>query len=181
MRPRRPKPLARAPLLDYALRTLSARALSLGELRARLKERAERTEDVEEVLGQLKGYGYLNDRRFAEAFARLRRENQGFGKQRVLRDLRGRRVVPAVAEKAVAEAYGDAGEADLIEQYLRRKLHYSDSRPRLDDPRRIAALYRMLLRAGFSSANILASLRALSAESGWVDSLESAAEQEASD
>ena len=177
VRPRKPKLLDSAGLLDYALRSLSVRSLTQSELRARLKARAEEASDVEGILAKLKGYGYLDDRRFAETYTRLRRENQGFGKYRVLRDLKGRRVAPALAERVVADAFRDADECALIEDYLRRKLRYTDRRPTLEDPRKLASLYRMLLRAGFTSAKILESLRKLSARSEWVDGLEAAAEQ----
>lgn len=180
MKARKPKPLSGSALFDYAARALAVRALSQGELRARLKARAERAAEVEEVLGRLKRYGYLDDRRFAETYSRLRRENQGFGRFRVLRDLRARRVAPAVAEKAVAEAYRDVDETEMIERFLRRKLRYADSL-RLDDPRRVASLYRALLRAGFTSGKILETLRKLAAEPEWVEGLESAAGEEASD
>jgi regulatory protein len=178
---RKPKALDAAKLFEYAVRALSARALSQSELRARLRARAERSGDVEDVLARVKQYGYLDDRRFAETYARLRRENQGFGKYRVLRDLKSRRIAPALAEKAVSEAYREADEPRLIEQYLKRKLRHTGARPKLDDPRKLASLYRMLLRAGFSSGKILESLRKLSAQSEWVDGLEAAAEEEGSE
>ncbi len=181
MRSRKPKPLDNAGLMDYAVRALSARALTQSELKDRLQRRAARAADVPEVLARLKQAGYLNDRRFAETYSRLRRENQGFGKFRVLRDLRARRVAPPLAEKVVDEAFRDADENALIEQYLRRKLRYSGAPPQLDDPRRLASLYRMLLRAGFSSGKILESLRKLSAESEWADGLEARADEEAPD
>ena len=164
-------------MLNYAVRALSARALTQGELRSRLQARAEVASDVEGVIARLKQYGYLDDRRFAETYSRLRRENEGFGKYRVLRDLKGRRVAPALAEKIVAESYQDTDEAALIEQFLRRKR----ARLTVGDSRKLASLYRMLLRAGFTSGKILEALRALSARSEWVDDLESAAEEEVSD
>lgn len=178
---RTPKALDAAGLFNYALRALRARALTQAELRTRLRARAEHSGDVEDVLARLKQYGYLDDCRFAETYARLRRENQGFGKYRVLRDLKSRRIAPALAEKAVSEAFRETDEPRLIEQYLRRKLRYAGARPTLDDPRKLASLYRMLLRAGFSSAKILESLRKLSAQSDWVDDLEAAAEEEGSE
>ena len=181
MRGRKPKLLDQAGLLEYAVRALRARALTLSEMRSRLLARAAERDDVDGVLARLKQYGYLDDRRFAETYSRLRRENEGFGKFRVLRDLKGRRVAPSLAEKVVAESYREDDEGRLIEQYLRRKLRYSEAPPKLDDPRRLASLHRMLMRAGFTSGKILESLRKLSAQSEWVDSLEAAAEEEVSD
>src|SRR5258708_24220576 len=48
---------------------------------------------------RLKQAGVLNDRRFADSFVNWRRENQGFGKARVMRDLMARRVAPAVRSR----------------------------------------------------------------------------------
>jgi len=181
MRSSKPKALAAGPLFDYAVRALSARALTQSELRDRLLARAENRADVPTTIARLKQYGYLDDRRFAETYSRLRRENKGYGKFRVLRELRGRRVAPALAEKTVADAFRDADETVLIEQFLRRKLRYSGAPPALDDRRRLASLQSMLLRAGFSSGKIWTVLRQLSARPEWIEDLESAAEEEVSE
>src|SRR6185295_12819948 len=88
----KPRPLERDALFQYALKSLGARAQSTGELRQRLLRRAVVTEDVEEILTRLKDDGYLDDRRFAEAFASSRLANDRFGSTRVIQDLRQRRV-----------------------------------------------------------------------------------------
>ncbi len=174
--PRRPKPLDAQGLMDYALQALSSRSLTTGELRTRLQKRAAQPEEVAPVLGRLRDAGYLNDRRFAESFTRLRVEDQGFGKFRVLRDLRGRRVAPELAEQTVAAAYRDLDETQLIDRYLRRKLRLSEAGPAISDPRRLASLYRQLLRAGFTAGKILEALRRLPAPAEWVEELEEVAE-----
>ena len=182
MKTRKPKLLDAAGLFSYAVKALSVRALTQGELNTKLKARAERAADVDGVVFRLKQYGYIDDRRFAETFSRLRRDNDGFGKLRVLRDLRSRRVAPALAEQAVAQAYREADESELIAKFLERKLRRaSGPPPAIDNPRKLASLYRMLLRAGFASGKILEALRKLPAQPEWVDGLESAAEEEVSD
>src|SRR5437879_1695001 len=115
------KPLDLDGLMAYAARALSSRAQTIFELREKLKRRAARPEDVNEILARLKERGYLNDQRFADTFANLRRENQGFGKARVMRDLLTRRVAPAVARQAAEAAYEQADETTLIENFLARK------------------------------------------------------------
>src|SRR4051812_31821372 len=85
---RRPKPLERDRLMEYAVRSLGGRAQSIGELREKLQRRAAKPGDVDEVLAHLKEIGYLNDQRFAEGFAVARLANDRFGRARVLRDLR---------------------------------------------------------------------------------------------
>src|SRR2546423_13851040 len=79
-------------LWDYAVRSLSGRAHSIGEMRVKLRAKAESMEDVEPILSRLKDYGYLDDTRFAATFAAARLENQGLGKSRVMSELMRRRV-----------------------------------------------------------------------------------------
>ena len=170
-RQRRPQPLDAAGLFDYALRALTVRALTQGELRTRLVRRAADPADVEPTIARLKQYGYLNDRRFAETYARLRLENQGLGRFRVLRDLKARRVAPPLAENVVADAYRQIDEEALIDQFLARKLRHQ--KPADLTPNRLASLYRSLVRAGFTSAGIRTALGKLSISDDWIDGLES--------
>ncbi len=87
MAKRQPQPLDRDKLLNVALRALGGRAHSSGELRDKLRRRAQNNEDVDAVLAKLKDSGYLNDRHFAENYAAARLQNQGLGKMRVLAGL----------------------------------------------------------------------------------------------
>src|SRR6185503_14342571 len=99
--------------MNFAARALSARAYTVSELKTRLKKRAVRQEDVETVLGRLKDAGMVNDRRFAGSFADWRRESQGIGKARVMRDLMARRVAPAVAKEAVEASFEGIDETAM--------------------------------------------------------------------
>ncbi len=159
MAQRRTRLLDSEALWAYALRALSGRGHSLSELREKLSRRAERQADVTEVLGRLKRYGYLDDRRFAESYAESRLGNEGFGRMRVLRDLRQKRVAPAVAEKAVQEAYQGVDETSLIEAFLERKYRKIPLPDYLAEPRHLAAAYRKLRLAGFSSGNVIRVLK----------------------
>ena len=94
MKQRAPARLDADALWEYALRVLSGRAYSTGELREKLRNKAAHAADVDPALARLKDYGYLNDRKFAENFATARLENEGLGKTRVLADLSRRRVAP---------------------------------------------------------------------------------------
>jgi regulatory protein len=162
-------PLDREALLAYALRALSSRALTISELRDKLCRRAVEASDVEHVITRLKELRYLDDRRFAEAFAAARKENQGFGRMRVITELRRRRVSPAVANAAVERTFQDADEIEMIEQYLQRKYRGVDLAEYLRDPRRLASVYRRLRVAGFSSG---ASIRVLKRFDARADELE---------
>jgi regulatory protein len=170
---RAPRRLDAATLYEYALRVLAARATSTGELRQKLLRRAEREEDVPAVLARLKEYGYLDDARFAQSYSAARLENEGFGKARVLRDLRRRRVAPVLAERAVSEVYRGTDEVALIEEFLRRKYRGVALDVHLGEPKRLAAAYRRLRGAGFSSGNAIRVLKRFASEPDILDSLES--------
>jgi regulatory protein len=164
-----PKKLDAEELMNFAGRTLARRALSLNELRARLRQRAQRPDDVAEVISRLKQAGLLNDRQFADSFARWRKENQGFGKARIMRDLMARRVAPAVAKQAAEATYADADEVELIENFLQRKYRGKDLAALLAEENKLAAVYRRLRTAGFSASN---SLRVLNRYNRRADELE---------
>jgi len=166
-------------LFEYALRALSAQAKSIGELRQKLEARAQRPEDVPSILARLRQCGYLDDRRFAESYTVARLENQGLGQERVLRDLRRRRVAPRLAQEAVQAAYRDTDEARLVEQYLRRKYRSTPLPQYLAEPKRLAAVYRRLRHAGFSPASILQVLTRLGADADWLASAEDPPGEEA--
>jgi regulatory protein len=166
---RKPKLLDRDHLYEYALRTLGGRAYSLGELREKLRRRAAEAEDIEGVLGRLKEHGYLNDKRYADNFAAARLENEGFGRGRVLRDLRQHRVAPALAAQAVQRVFQDTDEVALIESFLARKYRGKDLGKFLGEEKNLAGAYRRLRYAGFGAGT---SIRVLKRYASRADELE---------
>ncbi len=172
MAQRTPRRLNSEALFEYALRSLGARAQSAGELRQKLERRAERAEEIPQVLARLKQYGYLDDQRYAETIAASRLESQGLGKARVLQDLRKRRVAPALAGKTVEDAYRGTDEVQLIQAYLRRKYRNVALDAFLAEPKNLASAYRRLRTAGFSSANSIRVLKRFASEPEMLDALE---------
>ena len=158
------KMLDREGLMAYAARILSARAQTISELREKLKRRAAQADDVDEVLARLKQMGYLNDERFAEGFASWRRDQEGLGKTRVLRDLMARRVAPAVAKQAAEAAFQKTDEIAMIERFLERKYRGKDLGKLLGEEKHLASAYRKLRLAGFSSGNAIRVLKRHAAE-----------------
>lgn len=171
MSTRAPKLLDFDALMEYAGRALGSRAQSSSELRTRLKRRAARQEDVDQVIGRMKDLGYLNDRRFADSFANWRRENQGVGKGKVIRDLMARRVAPTVARQAVDRAYKEADEVELIEQFLERKYRGKNLRALLEEEKHLASAYRKLIGAGFGSGNSIRVLKRYAAEADRLEEM----------
>lgn len=159
MNQRKARPLDAEALWAYALKILGGRAHSTGELREKLRRRAEKMGDVDSVLHRLKDCGYLSDKRFAESFASARLTNEKFGKTRVLQDLRQRRVAPALAETTVAKVYAEVDEPALIEDWIRRKYRAADRETLFQTERDLAAAWRRLIRAGFRSGEILKALK----------------------
>src|SRR5690242_17902834 len=139
MKDRKPRPMDAATLWAYALKALGARAHSTGELREKLRRRAARDGDVDDILARLKDAGYLDDRRYAESFAAARLSNEKFGKTRVLQDLRQRRVAPALAEKTVQQVYQDVDEQALIDDWIRRKYRTAPREGLLQDEKDLAS------------------------------------------
>jgi len=162
--PRTPKPLDEQGLMNYAAMALSARAQSISELRTRLKRRAARQEDVDKVLARLKEAGFVNDRKFAAMFAEWRKENQGLGKTRVVRDLMARRVAPAVAKEVVEAAYRETDEVAMIEGFLARKYRGKNLGELLQEQKYLASAFRKLQSAGFSTGNSIRVLKRYAAE-----------------
>ena len=169
---RTPKPLDVDGLMNYAARALSARAYTISELKTRLKKRAARAEDIEAVLARLKDAGVVNDRRFAGSFAEWRRENQGLGKTRVLRDLMARRVAPAVAKEAVDAAFEGVDEIAMIEAFLKRKYRGKDLGALLREEKNLASAFRKLRGAGFSAGNSIRVLKRYAAEAERLEEME---------
>jgi regulatory protein len=171
---RKPKLLDLEQLTNYAVRALGGRAHSAGELREKLSRRAASAADIDVVLAKLREFGYLNDQRFAENFATARMENQGFGKMRVLRELRQRRVAPKLAEQVTEQAFQDTNETDLIETFLKRKYRGKQLGPFLAEEKNLAAAFRRLRYAGFSSG---ASIRVLKRYASRAEELEAMEEE----
>jgi regulatory protein len=171
---KRSKQLSADELFAWSVKKLSGRAASIGELRAALAERALERSDVDGVLARLKDFGYLNDVKFAESFASARLENEGFGRSRVLRDLRRRRVAPDLAQKTVTRVYADQDELALIEQYIQRKYRLADREGLFQSDKELASAYGRLMRAGFSSGNSIRVLKRFAANPELLDALESA-------
>jgi regulatory protein len=172
MEERRSRRLDAAALWEYALKSLSGRAHSTGELREKLRRRAERAGDIDEVLARLKQSGYLDDRRYAESFATARLAGEKFGRTRVIHDLRQHRVTPALAEHTVEKVYRDVDEEALIEDWIRRKYRTAAREGLFGEEKDLAAAYRRLARAGFRSGEILKALKRFARDPGLLDGFE---------
>jgi len=173
-------PLSAEALWDFAIKALASRAYSTGELRSKLIGRAERPADAEQTIARLRDYGYLNDSRFAENYAGAKLENQGLGRSRVMRDLRARKVSSGLAERTVNRVYEKVDEMELIASFIRRKVKTKAPLPEaLEDPKTLGSAYRKLIRAGFSSSNVIGALKKIAKKQDLLDGFEPPEETEA--
>jgi regulatory protein len=164
-----PSKLDESGLWDYALRVLARRAYSSGELKQKLAARAERYSDVDATMVKLREYGFADDRKFSESFAGSRLQNQGFGRLRVLSELRSRRIAPAIAASAVEKAFAGTDELRLIQNFLERKYRGKDLAQFLQEEKNLASAYRRLRTAGFSSTGSITVLKRYSRRAGEWD------------
>src|ERR1700730_4926688 len=169
---RKPRLLDAEALWSYALKVLTGRAHSTGELREKLRRRAERPADIDDVLARLKDVGYLDARRYAEGFAAARLSTEKFGRTRVVQDLRQRRVAPELAEKTVQKVYQDVDDQALIEDWIRRKYRMAPRQGLFQKEKDLAAAYRRLLRAGFRSGEVIRALKRFAKDSELLDGFE---------
>jgi regulatory protein len=151
-------PLGEAALYEYAVRALGRRMRSEAELRRLMRTRGEpgaRGEAaIKAVVARLKEHGYLDDRSFAETYARLRQENEKLGARRVRQKLAEKGVPARIAQAAVEARYRSANEEALAREHLMRK--------RIGKPqneKETARVVRRLVAAGFSTGVIYKILR----------------------
>jgi regulatory protein len=123
-----------------------------------LERRAEDKDVVKGILERLKKLDYLDDARYARQFVRLHTELRKQGPFRIARDLRARGVADRHIEAALAERSAESSESGLVRERLERRIKLL--RGPLDE-RRVASLYRSLLRAGFSADIIRRELSAM--------------------
>ncbi len=151
-------PLNEAGLYDYAVKALGRQMRSEAELRRLMSSRAEpgaRGEAaVATVVARLKEHGYVDDRSFAETYARLRQENEKLGQRRVRQDLQQKGVSADLIAETLESRYGQANEETLAREHLERK---RISKPR--NEKETARAMRRLVAAGFSTGTIYKILR----------------------
>jgi regulatory protein len=158
----RPRKLfTEAELYEYAVGALARRMRSVAELKRLLRNRVEADTEfgktlVELIIVRLKDQGYLSDAKYAAAFSAYRRDNEKFGRRRVVNDLKAKGVHGDVIEKAVSAVYDEIKEESLARDYLRRKRL---QKPKERDQKQAARIFRNLTRAGFGAKTIFAILK----------------------
>ena len=147
-----------ASLYEYAIGALGRRMRTVAEIKRMMRNRVREQSDgaalIEKVVAKLKAQRYLNDTSYAESYSRFRKENDRFGRMRVVQDLKTKGVHTDIIDSAVSAAYDDVNEEELAREFLRRR--------RVTKPagqKQAARVFRTLVRAGFPSRVIFRILR----------------------
>src|ERR1700683_2867835 len=147
-------------LYEYAVGALARRMRTGGELKRLLRMRVEDAESeygktlVELIIRRLKDRGYLNDSQYAAYFSSLRRDNQKFGRMRVVTDLKAKGMHADVLEKAVDAAFEGVSAEKQAREYLRKKRLVKPK-----DQKQAARVFRQLARDGFGTKTIFSILK----------------------
>lgn len=143
-------------LYASAIRALMRRAHSIHQMKEYLSLRAEDKDLVANVIARLRELNYLDDARYAAEFARQHAQFRKQGRFRIARELRTRGVPDRYIDAALDSVFAETDESASVRARIKRKLAHVRG---AIDQRKIASLYRTLLRAGFSSEVIRAELR----------------------
>jgi|SRR5581483_7953344 len=159
-------------LYEYAVGALGRRMRSTAELKRLLRRRVEAETEygqtlVDLVIRRLKDRGYLNDAKYAAAYSAFRRDNEKYGRMRVITELKIKGVHEEVIENAIASTYDDVNDEQQAREYLRRK--------RLQKPanqKQAARIFRQLTRAGFRAKAIFSILKKWDVDEEMLSALE---------
>jgi regulatory protein len=159
-------------LYEYSVNALARRMHSVAELKRKLRPRVEAETEygqtlVELVIRRLKDQGYLNDAKYAAAYSSFRRDNEKFGRRRVITDLKAKGVHGEVIEEAVEAVYEEVNDEKQAREYLRRKRL---AKPK--DRKQAARIFRQLMRAGFAAKTIFTILKKWDVDDETLSALE---------
>lgn len=167
------KPYTEDELYEYAVGALARRMRTVAELKRLMRVRVEDAESeygqtlIELVIRRLKDQGYLNDSQYAAAFSSLRRDNQKFGRGRVVTDLKAKGVHGDLINKAVDAAFDGINDEKQAREYLRKKRM---EKPK--DQKQAARIFRQLVRAGFRTKTIITILKNWNVDDDTLTALE---------
>ncbi|WP_370324552.1 regulatory protein RecX [Euzebya sp.] len=137
-----------AKALAHLVRSTSQRPLTVAEARDKLVGRDHDPDVVEAVIAHAGEAGLLDDRAFADAWVNDRGVNRGYGRDRLQRELRRRKVDDATIDAAL----GQLDEVDEVAQATELARQRAQRMPASTDPQKVAQrLVGFLMRRGFGS------------------------------
>lgn len=146
-----------AKIRTYLSQLLARRAWSRQALLNRLEERGIPGQQAQAALAELEMLGYLDDERYAAAWAQARAQ-RGLGARRIAEELRERGVPRELAEHAARESFQEVSEAARASEVATRRLPALLVR---GGPQAESRLRQFLFRRGFSSDVVSSVIRSL--------------------
>jgi regulatory protein len=160
-----------ASLYEYAIGALSRRMRTVAELKRLMRQRMEKNELtdalIELVIRRLKDHGYLNDTAYATTYSSLRRDNEKFGRMRVITELKSRGVHGDIIEKTIGEVFDGVNEEHQAREFLHKKRVKQPT-----NPKEAARVFRTLARAGFRTRTAIAILKKWNVDDDVLSALE---------
>jgi regulatory protein len=146
--------------LADAHRLLAHRPRACAELGARLAAKGHPEQAVQRALSQLQEGGLVDDAAFARAFVADRRRLNGWGSERIARELVRLGTDPAAVQAALTSSAG-GGEEDELQRALQLLSRRGPSAAPQTAKRRA---YQLLLRRGFSTTVAYAAVQRWAAD-----------------
>ena len=105
-------------IYNKALDVLSRREHSAHELKLKLHKKFEAISEIEEVITKLESNNLLNDFRFAETYARIRKR-KGFGPNKIHYELKNKGIKESISNEIISaeDGWGDAALQAFKKKY----------------------------------------------------------------
>ncbi len=132
-------------VFDRTLRWLAIRARSEWEVSDYLKRKEVNDDLAQKIINQIKDFGYINDKSFAESWVRNRRLLKSVSVKRLRQELYQKRVPTDVVDEVIAE--DEADDLGVLDELIEKKQHQA----RYQDDQKLIAY---LARQGFHYGDI---------------------------
>lgn len=133
--------------MDVALKALSRRRMTSGQMRNLLFKKGCDPEESERCLDRLSSWGYLDDKSYVKEVLKYMLGDCPVGKRRAVYDLVKKGFDKDLAEEEATEAYKDLYEGDLARRAASKYLNGRRCESLKDQERK--RLFRWLMRRGF--------------------------------
>lgn len=143
--------------MDYALRVLSRRRVSTGNMKDLLARKGFTGSDADACIAKLTEWGYLDDQGYARDVLRAVSAACPVGRRRAQFELRKRQIDQDLARAVTDEAYAGVSEEALALEASRKYLNGKNTGSLKEKERE--RLVRWLQRRGFGFSSIISVLR----------------------
>jgi len=127
------------------------------EVRVKLAKRGASEADINTVLSKLIEQNFLNQSRFALAYAQGKSSIKRWGPQKIKAGLMAHRVTPALINEALNSISGEDQVAQLNQWFKKKEASLANE---TNGPKKEAKIIRFLLSKGFPLAMVLEAVKA---------------------